>query len=137
MGGQNLDPIPVELTYGVERILMAQQGVTHFKDITYSRKANGDVVTYGEAFGQQEYEMSRYYLDDADVEANRRLYETYVGEATRMVEATGPKTSSVLMRASGRVSAIRVGWTYQPGLSRLRRSPPVTTRPPPSLAMSM
>jgi len=85
VGGQNLDPIPVELTYGVERILMAQQGVTHFKDIVYATAADGRPVTYGEAFGQQEYEMSRYYLDDADVEANRRLYETYVGEATRMV----------------------------------------------------
>ncbi|QXT62245.1 glycine--tRNA ligase [Tessaracoccus palaemonis] len=85
VGGQNLDPIPVELTYGVERILMAQQGVTHFKDIVYAIAADGRPVTYGEAFGQQEYEMSRYYLDDADVEANRRLYETYVGEATRMV----------------------------------------------------
>ena len=90
VGGQNLDPIPVELTYGMERILMAVQGVTHFKDIVYSRKPNGDVITYGEAFGQQEYEMSRYYLDDADVEANRRLYETFVGEATRMVEARLP-----------------------------------------------
>ncbi|MHA6525718.1 glycine--tRNA ligase [Tessaracoccus sp. G1721] len=90
VGGQNLDPVPVELTYGVERILMAQQGVTHFKDIVYSVASDGRPVTYGEAFGQQEYEMSRYYLDDADVEANRRLYETYVGEATRMVEARLP-----------------------------------------------
>ncbi|WP_246043225.1 glycine--tRNA ligase [Tessaracoccus massiliensis] len=90
VGGQNLDPIPVELTYGVERILMAQQGVTHFKDIVYSIAADGRPVTYGEAFGQQEYEMSRYYLDDADVDANRRLYETYVSEATRMVEARLP-----------------------------------------------
>ncbi|HMR49452.1 MAG TPA: glycine--tRNA ligase subunit beta [Arachnia sp.] len=90
VGGQNLDPIPVELTYGVERILMAQQGVTHFKDIVYSIASDGRPVTYGEAFGQQEYEMSRYYLDDADVEANRRLYETYVGEATRMVEKRLP-----------------------------------------------
>ncbi|WP_198928230.1 glycine--tRNA ligase [Tessaracoccus sp. ZS01] len=90
VGGQNLDPIPVELTYGVERILMAQQGVTHFKDIVYSIAADGRPVTYGEAFGQQEYEMSRYYLDDADVDANRRLYETYVAEATRMVAARLP-----------------------------------------------
>ncbi|MBK7821947.1 MAG: glycine--tRNA ligase subunit beta [Tessaracoccus sp.] len=90
VGGQNLDPIPVELTYGVERILMAQQGVTHFKDIVYSIASDGRPVTYGEALGQQEYEMSRYYLDDADVEANRRLYETYVGEATRMVEKRLP-----------------------------------------------
>lgn len=90
VGGQDLNPIPVELTYGLERILMAQQGVTHFKDIVYSRKPDGTLVTYGEAFGQQEYEMSRYYLDDADVEANKRLYEAYVSEATRMVEARLP-----------------------------------------------
>ncbi|WP_221620169.1 glycine--tRNA ligase [Arachnia propionica] len=90
VGGQDLNPIPVELTYGLERILMAQQGVTHFKDIAYSRKPDGTVVTYGEAFGQQEYEMSRYYLDDADVEANKRLYEAYVSEAGRMVEARLP-----------------------------------------------
>lgn len=85
VGGQNLDPVPVELTYGIERILMAVQGVSHFKDIAY---APG--ISFGEAFGQNEYEMSRYYLDDADVEANQRLYETYVSEATRMVEARLP-----------------------------------------------
>ncbi|WP_284305935.1 glycine--tRNA ligase [Mobilicoccus caccae] len=90
VGGQDLDPIPVELTYGMERILMAQQGVTHFKDIAYSRKPDGEIITYGEAFGQQEYEMSRYYLDDASVETNQRLYESYVAEATRMVEARLP-----------------------------------------------
>ncbi|MDO5736393.1 MAG: glycine--tRNA ligase [Propionibacteriaceae bacterium] len=90
VGGQDLDPIPVELTYGMERILMAQQGVTHFKDIAYSRKPDGTVITYGEAFGQQEYEMSRYYLDDADVSVNQQLYEAFVAEATRMVEARLP-----------------------------------------------
>ena len=90
VGGQNLDPIPVELTYGVERILMAVQGVTHFKEIAYARKPSGEVITYGEAFGQSEYEMSRYYLDDASVETNRALYDSYVAEATRMVEARLP-----------------------------------------------
>ena len=80
----------MELTYGIERILMAQQRVTHFKDIAYARKADDSIVTYGEAFGQQEYEMSRYYLDDADIETNRRLYEAYASEATRMVEARLP-----------------------------------------------
>jgi glycyl-tRNA synthetase len=81
VGGQTLDPIPVELTYGMERILMALQGVEHFKDIRY---APG--ITYGEAFGQAEYEMSRYYLDDADVATNRALFESYATEARRMVE---------------------------------------------------
>ncbi len=80
-GGLNLEPPSVEITYGVERILMALQGVTHFKDIAY---APG--LSYGEVFGQAEYEMSRYYLDDADITANRRLLELYAGEAQRMVD---------------------------------------------------
>ncbi|WP_446665156.1 glycine--tRNA ligase [Flexivirga sp. B27] len=85
VGGQNLDPIPVELTYGIERIMMAQQGVSHFKDMQY---APG--ITYGEAFGQQEYEMSRYYLDDADVAANQEFFDHYVAEAKRMIEQRLP-----------------------------------------------
>jgi hypothetical protein len=37
----------VEITYGMERILMSLQGVNHFKDIRYN-----DKVTYGELFMQ-------------------------------------------------------------------------------------
>jgi len=84
-GGLSLDPVSVEITYGIERIMMALQGVDHFKDIAY---APG--ISYGEAFGQSEYEMSRYYLDDADVEANRRLFEEYAAEARRMLDARLP-----------------------------------------------
>jgi len=84
-GGIDLDPVSVEITYGVERILMALQGVRHFKDISY---APG--TSYGEVFGQAEYEMSRYYLDDADVTANRALLEIYAAEAQRMIEARLP-----------------------------------------------
>jgi glycyl-tRNA synthetase len=84
-GGLALEPVSVELTYGMERIVMALQGVTHFKDIAY---APG--VTYGEAFGQAEYEMSRYYLDDADVDANRRLFEVYAAEARRLIDLRLP-----------------------------------------------
>jgi glycyl-tRNA synthetase alpha subunit len=32
-GGKVLDAPAVEITYGLERILMARQGVKHFKDI--------------------------------------------------------------------------------------------------------
>ena len=89
-GGMTLDPVSVEITYGVERIMMALQGVSHFKDIAY---APG--ISYGEAFGQAEYEMSRYYLDDADVEANKRLFEEYAGEARRMLDARLPVPAHV------------------------------------------
>ncbi|AGZ43743.1 glycine--tRNA ligase [Actinoplanes friuliensis] len=80
-GGLNLEPPSVEITYGIERIIMALQGVTHFKDIEYAKG-----VSYGEVFGQAEYEMSRYYLDDADVATNRRLLELYAAEAQRMID---------------------------------------------------
>ncbi|GAA4966636.1 glycine--tRNA ligase [Actinoplanes utahensis] len=84
-GGLNLDPVSVEITYGIERIIMALQDKTHFKEIEYSPG-----VSYGEVFGQSEYEMSRYYLDDADIDANRRLLEIYAAEAQRMIDAGLP-----------------------------------------------
>ncbi|WP_460400508.1 glycine--tRNA ligase [Actinophytocola sediminis] len=84
-GGMSLDPVSVEITYGVERIIMALQDVSHFKDIQY---APG--ITYGEAFGQAEYEMSRFYLDDADVDTQRRLFEDYAAEARRLLDARLP-----------------------------------------------
>ncbi|PWK80725.1 glycyl-tRNA synthetase beta chain [Lentzea atacamensis] len=84
-GGMTLDPVSVEITYGIERIMMALQGVDHFKKIAY---APG--ISYGEAFGQAEYEMSRYYLDDADVEANKRLFEEFAAEARKMLDARLP-----------------------------------------------
>ncbi len=79
-GGTNLKPVSVEITYGIERILMALQGVRHFKDIVY---APG--VTYGEIFGQAEYEMSRYELDEADIDAHRAMLQLFADEAQRMI----------------------------------------------------
>jgi glycyl-tRNA synthetase len=85
VGGRTLDPVSVEITYGVERIMMALQGVDHFTEIAY---APG--ISYGEVFGQAEYEMSRYYLDDADVDTARRLFTDYAAEADRMIAARLP-----------------------------------------------
>ncbi|TDD89580.1 glycine--tRNA ligase [Actinomadura rubrisoli] len=84
-GGLTLDPVSVEITYGMERIMMALQGVSHFTGIAY---APG--IGYGEAFGQAEYEMSRYYLDDAGIGTNRELFEAYAAEARRMLDARLP-----------------------------------------------
>ena len=53
------------------------QGVTHFKDIRYT-----DGITYGELFMQNEYEMGRYNLDEADVQVQRQRFALY--EQVRM-----------------------------------------------------
>ncbi|RRO15811.1 glycine--tRNA ligase [Saccharopolyspora rhizosphaerae] len=89
-GGQVLDPVSVEITYGIERIIMALQGVGHFKDIQYA-----DGVSYGEIFGQSEYEMSRYYLDDADIEATQRMFDTSAAEAERLLDLRLPSPAYV------------------------------------------
>ncbi|MEV7413899.1 glycine--tRNA ligase [Streptomyces sp. NPDC089919] len=81
VGGMGLAPVSVEITYGLERIMMNLQGVSHFKDIAYTAD-----ITYGEVFGQNEYEMSRYYLDDADVATNHRLFDSYAAEARRLLD---------------------------------------------------
>jgi glycyl-tRNA synthetase len=79
-GGLSLDPVSVEITYGLERILMALQGVDHFKSIAF---APG--ISYGEIQAQAELEMSTYYLDEADIEANRQLFEIYQAEAAQLL----------------------------------------------------
>ena len=84
-GGVTLDPVSVELTYGMERILMALQGVRHFKEI-----AVAPGISYGEVFGQAEREMSRYYLDEADIATTSRLLEAYEAEARRLIRARLP-----------------------------------------------
>jgi glycyl-tRNA synthetase len=62
---------------------MHAQGVAHFKDIRYT---NG--ITYGEMFLQNEYEMGRYNLDEADVATQRTRFELY--EQVRTVSLLQP-----------------------------------------------
>ncbi len=52
--------------------LSVTQGVQHFKDIQYTPS-----MTYGELFMQNEYEMSCYNLDEANVEGQRQRFELY------------------------------------------------------------
>jgi glycyl-tRNA synthetase len=72
VGSQALAVPAVEITYGLERILMARQGVHHFKDIEY-----GTGVTYGELFLQNEFEMSRYYLEEASLDDLRIRFSLF------------------------------------------------------------
>lgn len=84
-GGIRLSPPAVEITYGLERILMALQQVDHFKDIRYA-----DGITYGEVFLQSEYEMSVYHLDVAEVKDQKARFDSYEEEAKRMLDRRLP-----------------------------------------------
>ncbi|MCE2470360.1 MAG: glycine--tRNA ligase subunit beta [Anaerolineae bacterium] len=80
-GGLQLDPVSVEITYGIERIVLALQGVESAWDISWLPG-----VSYGDVMFNEEVEHCRYYFDVADVDALRSTYDTYEREYTRALE---------------------------------------------------
>jgi len=80
-GGQTLEPVSVEITYGLERIAMALQGVRSFRDIRW----NG-TLTYGDVHLQGEQEHSKYYFEVADVDRLRNMYALFETEARSALE---------------------------------------------------
>jgi len=81
-GSIELNPIPVELTYGLERIAMYLQGVDSVFDLKWN-----DTVTYGDVHHQQEVEQSTYNFEKADVPMLLELFNHYEAEANRCVKA--------------------------------------------------
>jgi glycyl-tRNA synthetase alpha chain len=80
-GGFKLDPIPVELTYGIERIAMYLEGV----DAVYGLEWT-DGITYGEVYRRREWEYSAYNFEKADVPMLLQLFDMYEGECKRLID---------------------------------------------------
>ena len=80
-GGMNLDPVSVEITYGIERIVLALQDKESAWAIDWL-----DGVTYNDIMFNEEVEHCRYYFDVADVEALKLVYDTYEREYARALE---------------------------------------------------
>ena len=81
-GGLTLDPVSVEITYGLERIVLALQG----KDSVWAIDWN-DRVTYGDLRLQSEIEHCRYYFEIADVDGLKQTYDVYERESERALAA--------------------------------------------------
>jgi glycyl-tRNA synthetase alpha chain len=84
-GGFDLEPISVELTYGLERIAAFLQG----KDNVYKVLWN-DATSYGEMRQEEERELSVYDFESASEETCRTLFDLYEGEAARLLESYVP-----------------------------------------------
>jgi glycyl-tRNA synthetase len=80
-GGLNLDPVPVELTYGLERIVMYLQKVRAVWDIDWD-----GVHTYGDIYRRPEVEHCIYNFELADVERLNQMYGLYEAEARACME---------------------------------------------------
>ena len=80
-GGMNLDPVSVEITYGIERIVLALQGKESAWEIDWL-----DGVSYGDVMFNDEVEHCRYYFDVANVDALKTVFDTYEREYAGALE---------------------------------------------------
>jgi len=79
-GSIELYPIPVEITYGLERIAMYLQGVDNVYDLKWN-----DVITYGDVHHQQEVEQSTYNFEKADISSLFDLFAKFEAESLRII----------------------------------------------------
>lgn len=82
LGGVNMEAVPAELTYGLERIAMYVQKVDSVYDLKWT-----DSVTYGDVHLQGEIEHSRYNFEVADTDMLFKLFRAYEAEAGRILDA--------------------------------------------------
>lgn len=81
VGGIELDPISVELTYGLERIAMFIQQKDDVFDILWN-----DTLTYGDIRRREEFEFSTFNFKVATVEKHVMLFNEYEKEAEFLLE---------------------------------------------------
>ncbi len=81
VGGIELKPVSVELTYGLERIAMYLQEVDNVFDIQWNKG-----ITYGDIHHETEVEFSKYNFDAADTDLYFSLFEKYEAEALHLIK---------------------------------------------------
>ena len=79
-GGVDLDPVSVELTYGLERIAAFLQGVDNVFDVRWSRDR-----TYGQVRLAEEQQLSVYSFELADAGSLHKQFELAEREAERLL----------------------------------------------------
>ncbi|MBN1621377.1 MAG: glycine--tRNA ligase subunit alpha [Endomicrobiales bacterium] len=81
VGNINLDPISVEITYGLERLCMYSQKKDNVYDILWTPD-----VTYGQVHLEDERQWSRYNFEESNIEMLRQHFNDWENEAKRLLE---------------------------------------------------
>ncbi|HMK44601.1 MAG TPA: glycine--tRNA ligase subunit alpha [Dissulfurispiraceae bacterium] len=79
VGGIDLKPVSVELTYGLERIAMYLQDIDNIFDIEWTKG-----IKYGEVHKQEEIEFSRFNFDESNVDLLKQQFDAYESESKRL-----------------------------------------------------
>ncbi|MGC9026284.1 MAG: glycine--tRNA ligase subunit alpha [bacterium] len=80
VGGIDLTDIPVEITYGIERIAMYLQEMGNVFDLQWNRS-----VKYGDLFKENERQQSVYNFESANVNRLITLFNEYEKEGLRLI----------------------------------------------------
>jgi glycyl-tRNA synthetase alpha chain len=87
VGGLDCKPVLGEITYGIERLAMYLQGIENVYDLVWTTMPNGNILTYGDVFHQNEAEQSCYGFEQSNVALLFRLFNDFEAEATRLMAA--------------------------------------------------
>ena len=82
MTGLECKPVPVEITYGLERLCMFVQGKNNVFDLDW----NSEGVKYKEVFLQAEKEFSAYNFEFANTESLLKNFENTENECKSLLE---------------------------------------------------
>lgn len=82
VGGLEIKPVALELTYGLERIAMYLQNVDSVYDIQWNKD-----LKYGEIYLQNEIEQSKYNFEYSDATNLFAMYDLYSKEVENCVNA--------------------------------------------------
>jgi glycyl-tRNA synthetase len=96
VGGVELNPITVELTYGLERLAMYIQKVDSVYDLRWN-----DKLSYGDVYLQNEIEFSQYNFEIANTEMWFQQFNDYEKEAKALIDRKLPLPAyDFVMKAS-------------------------------------
>ncbi|MGN8496199.1 glycine--tRNA ligase subunit alpha [Helicobacter pylori] len=85
VGGIPCSPIPVEITYGLERLAMYVQKVENILEIEWAKKDN-ESVRYMQVHLESEYEFSKYHFETASVTRLLGMFKNAQAEALHCLE---------------------------------------------------
>ena len=80
-GGIDCRPVSIEITYGLERLVMYLQNVDSINDIKWN-----DEITYGDIFLQGEIEQCTYNFEASNPDLLFNLFNLYEQEARQLID---------------------------------------------------
>ena len=81
VGGIELDPVTVELTYGLERIAMYIQEVDNVYDLAWTED-----IKYGELYHESEVQFSTYNFEVSNVDMVKETFRVFESECQQLLE---------------------------------------------------